>query len=78
MLLAACLLLACLLLLPYCCSHTPCLNMQPIGVPSCSPPLTPFYGFYVYFGLGINVIWLCVPMGMLYVNVRRDFGVKSL
>ena len=55
-----------------------CLNMQPIGVKECSPAFTPYYAFYVYFGLGINIIWLCVPLGMLIVNVRRDFGFKGM
>lgn len=30
---------------------TGCLNMQPMGVPTCWPPLTPFYFFFVYFGV---------------------------
>ena len=31
-----------------------CHNMQPIGDPTCTPPLTPFYFFFVYFGVIIN------------------------
>ena len=49
-----------------------CLNMQPMGVHECFPPLTPFYFFFVYFGVVINWIWFCVPIAMLVVNVRRD------
>ena len=54
-----------------------CLNMQPMGVAECYPPLTPFYFFYVYFGVAINWIWFGVPLGMLVVNVRRDFGKRK-
>ena len=50
-----------------------CLNMQPIGVAECAPPLTPFYFFFVYFGVVINWIWFLVPVSMLCVLVSRDF-----
>ena len=53
-----------------------CLNMQPFGVADCTPPLTPFYFFYVYFGVVINWIWFGVPLAMLIVNVRRDLKRK--
>ena len=53
-----------------------CLNMQPMGVRECLPPLTPFYFFYVYFGVVINWIWFLVPLGMLAVNVKRDFDAS--
>ena len=48
-----------------------CVNMQPIGVADCAPPLTPFYFFFVYFGVVINWIWLVVPVAMLVAKVRR-------
>jgi hypothetical protein len=50
-----------------------CYNMQPFGVNDCLPPLTPFYFFFVYFGVVINWIWFLAPLCMLYVNVVRDF-----
>ena len=50
-----------------------CLNMQPIGKAECLPPLTPFYFFYVYFGVVINWIWFGVPVAMLVARVRSDF-----
>lgn len=53
-----------------------CLNMQPMGVRECFPPLTPFYFFYVYFGVVINWIWFLVPIGMLATNVMRDFAAS--
>jgi hypothetical protein len=49
-----------------------CLNMQPFGIRDCAPPLTPFYGFFVYFGVVINLIWIVVPIGMLYSRVQAD------
>ena len=49
-----------------------CLNMQPIGVAECAPPLTPFYFFFVYFGVTINLIWLVVPVAMLVHRVRSE------
>lgn len=54
-----------------------CLNMQPVGVPTCTPPLTPFYFFFVYFGVAINWIWLAVPIGMLAARVRADMRAKA-
>ena len=54
-----------------------CLNMQPIGVAECFPPLTPFYLFFVYFGVVINWIWFVVPVAMLYVGVTRDFSASA-
>jgi hypothetical protein len=51
-----------------------CLNMQPMGVRDCFPPLTPFYFFYVYFGVVINWIWAVVPICMLATLVKRDFA----
>ena len=51
-----------------------CVNMQPIGERNCFPPLTPFYFFYVYFGVTINFIWFLVPLSMLFVHIRRDFA----
>ena len=48
-----------------------CVNMQPMGVADCAPPLTPFYFFFVYFGVVINWIWLVVPVAMLVAKVRR-------
>ena len=45
--------------------------MQPMGVEDCAPPLTPFYFFFVYFGVVINWIWLVVPVAMLAAKVRR-------
>ena len=53
-----------------------CFNMQPMGSPDCTPPLTPFYFFFVYFGVIINWIWAVVPIWMLYQKVRGDFGEK--
>ena len=52
---------------------TGCLNMQPFGEPGCMPPLTPFYFFFVYFGVVINWIWFAVPVAMLAKTVRDDF-----
>ena len=49
-----------------------CHNQQPHGLPGCWPPLTPFYFFFVYFGVLINWIWLGVPVGMILVHVARD------
>ena len=54
-----------------------CLNMQPMGVRECLPPLTPFYFFYVYFGVVINWIWFLVPLAMLVTNVKRDFDASG-
>ena len=51
---------------------TGCLNMQPFGEPTCMPPLTPFYFFFVYFGVIINWIWFVVPVGMLIKAVCND------
>ena len=53
---------------------TGCLNMQPFNEPGCTPPLTPFYFFFVYFGVIINWIWFVVPVAMLASAVRRDFA----
>ena len=53
---------------------TGCLNMQPFGEPGCSPPYTPFYFFFVYYGVIINWVWFMVPIVMLWYNVREDFA----
>ena len=37
------------------------------------PPPTPFYFFFVYFGVVINWIWFAVPVAMLAKTVRDDF-----
>ena len=51
--------------------------MQPFGVRDCAPPLTPFYAFFVYFGVVINLIWVVVPVCMLYARVQADFKPKE-
>ena len=51
---------------------TGCLNMHPMGVNDCMPPMTPFNLFFVYFGVLINWIWLFVPAYMLYVLASED------
>ena len=51
---------------------TGCLNMHPMGVSDCMPPMTPFNLFFVYFGVLINWIWLFVPAYMLYVLASED------
>jgi len=50
---------------------TGCDNMQPIGVHTCLPPLTPFFIFFFYFGVLVNFLWAVVPAFMF---VRCVFG----
>ena len=56
---------------------TGCPNMQPFAEHTCLPPLTPFYAFFVYFGVTINIIWFVVPLRMLWNNVKTDLDVKK-
>lgn len=56
---------------------TGCLNMHPMGVSECIPPLTPFNLFFVYFGVVINWIWFFVPSYMLFVLARDDCKVEE-
>lgn len=51
-----------------------CSNMQPMNERTCSPELTPFYFFFVYFGVIINWIWFVVPVVMLYYRTMDDFA----
>ena len=53
-----------------------CLNTQPIGVKDCFPERTPFYLFFTYFGVAINLIWLLVPLLIIVGRIRRDFKGK--
>jgi hypothetical protein len=54
-----------------------CLNMHPMGEPGCTPPFTPFYFFFVYFGVLINWIWALVPGYMLWRIVQAEFAVSA-
>ena len=54
-----------------------CSNMQPMGVKSCTPEVTPFYFFFVYFGVIINWIWFVVPIVMLYYRTMDDFAAAD-
>ena len=54
-----------------------CENMQPVGVKSCLPPLTPFFVFFFYFGVIINWLWVVVPVFMLVKVVQSDVAEKA-
>jgi len=56
---------------------TGCENMQPIGVHTCTPPLTPFFIFFFYFGVLINFLWAVVPAYMFVNVVRSEIAEKS-
>merc|ERR1712232_249275 len=49
-----------------------CLNMPPMGVPDCLPPFTPFYIFFVWFGVLVNWVWFFVPVFWILTLVKRD------
>ena len=51
--------------------------MQPVGVETCLPPVTPFFIFFFYFGVIINFLWLVVPCLMLVEVVRSDVREKE-
>jgi len=56
---------------------TGCENMQPMGVKTCTPPVTPFFIFFFYFGVIINFLWFVVPAFMFYNVVRSDVAEKQ-
>jgi hypothetical protein len=56
---------------------TGCENMQPVGVKTCLPPVTPFFVFFFYFGVIINWLWVVVPVFMLVKVVQSDIAEKA-
>jgi hypothetical protein len=56
---------------------TGCHNMQPMGVGTCSPPFTPFFIFFFYFGVLINFLWAVVPAYMFYNVICSEIIEKN-
>ena len=56
---------------------TGCENTQPIGKSDCSPPLTPFYFFYYYFGVMANFVWTVIPFYLLIKVVQSEVAEKK-
>merc|ERR1711920_1190842 len=55
---------------------TGCENMQPIGVHTCTPPFTPFFIFFFYFGVLVNFVWAVVPAFCFVRVVLSDVAEK--
>ena len=51
-----------------------CSNLLPFYSQSCLPlpPLDLFHGFFFYLAVGLNVVWIVVPLYIIYSSVMEN------
>eukprot|EP00937_MAST-01D_sp_MAST-1D-sp2_P008265 g8265.t1 len=56
---------------------TECRNMVPIGVAGCLPGTKPYELMYFWFAVGVNVVWVLVPLVMIVAAMQRNAALKA-
>jgi len=56
---------------------TGCLNMVPIGVKGCHAGMSAYELFFFWFAVGINGVWVVVPIYCLVTTVGQSVSKKQ-